>query len=111
MKKTTWRGVLPAATTLFHDDESLDLPATLAHVERMIAAGVHGVVMLGTVGENCSLGAEEKRAVIAATAKQVAGRVPVLTGVAETTTRRACEFAAEAEQSGLDGLMVLPGMV
>ena len=53
--KPTWRGVFPAAVTLLHDDQSIDFPATLAHVERLIAAGVHGLIMLGTVGENCSL--------------------------------------------------------
>ena len=52
----TWSGVFPAALTQFHADESLDLPATLRHLDALIDAGVHGMIMLGTVGENCSLG-------------------------------------------------------
>jgi len=106
-----WQGVFPALTTQFRGDESLDLPATLAHVEAMLEAGVDGLVLLGTVGENCSLEAVEKREILKAAVDQVAGRVPVLTGVAEYTTALACRFAADALKAGVDGLMVLPGMV
>jgi 4-hydroxy-tetrahydrodipicolinate synthase len=109
--KCTWRGVFPAAVTHFRDDESLDLPATMKHLDAMIAAGIHGLIMLGTVGENCSLEYAEKLEVLRATVKHVAGRVPVLTGVAECSTRLACRFAADAEQLGVNGLMVLPAMV
>src|SRR3546814_4066672 len=79
-----WQGVFPAATTQFASDAAVDLEATTAHLERLIRAGVHGLVMLGTVGENCSLSAEEKRSVVAAAVKTAAGRVPVIAGVAET---------------------------
>ena len=107
----TWRGVFPAVTTAFNDDQTLDLAGTLVQVERLLAAGVHGLVMLGTVGENCSLEAEEKREVLRATVEQVGNRVPVLSGVAEYTTDQACRFAADCQAIGLDGLMVLPAMV
>ena len=106
-----WSGVFPAATTQFHQDQALDLPATLAHLDTMIDAGVHGLIMLGTVGENCSLEYAEKLEVLKATVDHVAGRVPVLTGVAECTTALACRFARDAQQAGVDGLMVLPAMV
>jgi 4-hydroxy-tetrahydrodipicolinate synthase len=89
----------------------LDLPATTEHVGRLLDAGVHGLVMLGTVGENCSLDYEEKLAVLDATAERVGGRAPLLTGVAECTTRKACQFARDAQMAGATGLMVLPGMV
>ncbi|WP_435015916.1 dihydrodipicolinate synthase family protein [Tundrisphaera sp. TA3] len=107
----TWQGVFPAACTQFREDESLDIPATLEHVEAMLAAGIDGLVMLGTVGENCSLEAVEKRELLKATVDHVAGRVPVLSGVAEYTTALACRFAADALRIGADGLMVLPAMV
>lgn len=107
----TWRGVFPAVVTFFHDDESLDYPGTLTHVDRMIAGGCHGLIMLGTVGENCSIEAHEKRELLKATVAHVGGRVPVLTGVAEYTTRLACKFAEDAGRLGVDGLMVLPAMV
>jgi 1-pyrroline-4-hydroxy-2-carboxylate deaminase len=111
MKSVRWRGVFPAATTEFRRDQSLDLPATLAHLDRMIEGGAHGLILLGTVGENCSLEPREKLDVLRAGVEHVAGRVPVLTGVAECTTALACRFAAEAQKAGVDGLMVLPAMV
>jgi 4-hydroxy-tetrahydrodipicolinate synthase len=108
---TPWRGVFPAVTTSFHPDESLDLPGTREQIERLVAAGVHGMILLGTVGENCSLLPEEKVAVLKLGVETVAGRMPVLTGVAETTTAGACRYVAAAEKAGVDGLMVLPAMV
>jgi 1-pyrroline-4-hydroxy-2-carboxylate deaminase len=108
---TMWRGVFPAVTTQFHDDGRLDLEGTAAHLEKLIAAGVHGLVMLGTVGENCSLEYREKLDVLRASVGRVERRVPVLTGVAECSTALACRFAADAQAAGADGLMVLPAMV
>jgi dihydrodipicolinate synthase/N-acetylneuraminate lyase len=108
---TTWRGVFPAVTTSFHDDQSIDLPATLAHVDRLIASGAHGLIFLGTVGENCSLESGEKRELLQAAVARVGRRLPVLTGVAAYTTGLACRFAHEAARLGVDGLMVLPAMV
>ena len=83
MENINWNGVFPAATTHFKDDHSLDLPATTQHVEVMIEAGIHGVIMLGTVGENSSLEYSEKLDVLKATVEAVDNRIPVLTGVAE----------------------------
>lgn len=109
--KVDWRGVFPALMTEFKADESLDLEATAAHVEAMLAAGVHGLVMLGTLGENVSLAPEEKRAVIEMATKTVAGRVPVLSGVSEFTTPTACAYVRDIERLGAHGAMVLPPMV
>ena len=106
-----WHGVFPAVTTQFHDDQSLTLDGTGRHIEKLLAAGVHGVIMLGTVGENCSLEPNEKLDVLRAAIKQIRGRVPVLTGVAECSTSAACGFAVAAKKAGVDGLMVLPAMV
>ena len=106
-----WRGVFPAATTQFHTDHSIDFKGTLTHLDAMIDAGIHGLIMLGTVGENCSLEYSEKLELLKAAVHHVAGRVPVLCGVAECTTTLACRFAHAAEQVGANGLMVLPAMV
>lgn len=108
---TNWHGVFPAVTTQFTSAQALDLEATSRHLEKLIEAGVHGIIMLGTVGENCSLEPAEKLAVLQAAVRQVRGRVPVLTGVAECTTALACRFAVEANKAGVNGLMVLPAMV
>jgi len=106
-----WKGVFPAITTQFHPDQSLNLEGTAKHLEAMIRAGIHGVVFLGTVGENTALEYQEKLTILHEMKQVVAGRIPMLTGVAEYTTALACRFAQEAERIGLDGLMVLPAMV
>ena len=109
--KVTWQGVFPAITTQFKQDQSLDLAATANHLEAMIQAGIHGVVFLGTVGENTALEYHEKLTILHEMKGAVRGRIPMLTGVAEYTTALACRFARDAEKIGLDGLMVLPCMV
>jgi 1-pyrroline-4-hydroxy-2-carboxylate deaminase len=109
--RVNWQGVFPAALTQFKADQALDIPATLKHLDAMLAAGIDGLIMLGTVGENCSLDYQEKLSVLRATVDHVAGRVPVLSGVAEYTTTLACRFAADARKAGVNGLMVLPCMV
>jgi 4-hydroxy-tetrahydrodipicolinate synthase len=106
-----WSGVFPAATTQFQQDLAIDIRSTLSHVDRMIAAGIHGLIMLGTVGENCSLEYAEKIELLKSTVDHVAGRIPVLSGVAECTTALACRFARDAKRIGASGLMVLPAMV
>jgi 4-hydroxy-tetrahydrodipicolinate synthase len=106
-----WSGVFPATTTQFARDERLDVRATQQVVDALIADGVNGIICMGTVGENCSLSAEEKRTVLTAVKEVTRGRVPVLTGVAEYTTALAVAYARDAEKIGADGLMVLPAMV
>jgi 4-hydroxy-tetrahydrodipicolinate synthase len=106
-----WAGVFPAATTQFDSTLQLSLPATQAVQVALVRDGVHGLVVLGTVGENNSLNPDEKRAVLAATVEAVGGKVPIITGVSEFTTANAVAFARDAERIGVDGLMVLPAMV
>ena len=107
----SWKGVFPAITTQFRPDLSQDLEATARHLEIMIQAGIHGVVLLGTVGENNGQEYAEKLTLIREMLSLVKGRIPVLTGVAEYSTSLAARFARDAEKLGVDGLMVLPGMV
>jgi len=109
--KIRWNGVYPAVTTAFAPDQSLDLAATAAHCDAMVRAGMHGLVVLGTVGENHSLEYAEKLEVLRSAVDAGDGRVPVLAGVAHNTTAQACRFARDAEQIGADGLMLLPAMV
>lgn len=111
MNKTEWAGVFPAVTTQFMQDQWLDIEATQRHIETLISSGADGLIMLGTVGENCSLGADEKREVLRAAKEAAAGRLPILSGVAEYTTALAADFARDCENIGIDGLMVLPCMV
>ncbi|TLZ16875.1 MAG: dihydrodipicolinate synthase family protein [Gammaproteobacteria bacterium] len=107
----SWSGVFPAATTQFGADLALDATATSAVQAALVRDGVHGVVLLGTVGENNSLTAEEKRTVLKGAVETVGGRVPLIAGVSELTTASAVAYARDAERIGVDGLMVLPAMV
>jgi 1-pyrroline-4-hydroxy-2-carboxylate deaminase len=107
----TWAGVFPAATTQFNRDLEVDLRATQEVQAALVRDGVHGMVLLGTVGENNSLDAGEKRAVLQAAVEAVGGKVPLIAGVSEFTTASAQAYARDAERIGVDGLMVLPAMV
>jgi 1-pyrroline-4-hydroxy-2-carboxylate deaminase len=109
--QVNWAGVFPAATTQFAPDLSIDLAATQKVQDALVREGVHGLIIMGTVGENNSLEADEKRDVLRAAVESVAGRVPVIVGVSEMDTKRAIAFARDAEKIGADGLMLLPAMV
>ena len=110
MAKPFWSGVFPAITTQMKRDGSLDMKATANHIEELLASGVSGLVMLGSLGENQMLTAEEKRQVLALGVEVVDGRVPVLSGVAETSTAEAVLYAQDCERLGADGFMVMPAM-
>jgi 1-pyrroline-4-hydroxy-2-carboxylate deaminase len=107
----SWSGVFPAATTQFTHELAVDLAATQDVQRALVRDGVHGLVLLGTVGENNSLSADEKRAVLQAAVEAAGGKVPIITGVSEFTTANAVAYARDAERIGVSGLMVLPAMV
>lgn len=109
--KPFWSGVFPAITTQMHEDGSLDLAATAAHADALIDSGVSGLVFLGSLGENQSLAPTEKRDLMAAMIEAVDGRVPVLSGVAESSLAEACRYARDLEALGADGYMLMPPMV
>jgi len=109
--KPDWSGVFPAVTTQFRDDLSLDIDATARVMEGLIRDGVSGLIVCGTVGENCSLTRDEKIAVMEAGKAVARGRVPVLSGIAEFTSAFAIGMAKEAARIGLNGVMVMPALV
>jgi 4-hydroxy-tetrahydrodipicolinate synthase len=111
MRQMNWSGVFPAATTQFDADLAVDLAATQAVQSALVRDGVHGLVLLGTVGEGNSLDAAEKRVVLRGAVEAVGGRVPLIAGVSELTTAAAVAYARDAERIGIDALMVLPAMV
>lgn len=108
--QVNWKGVFPAVTTKLKDDGSLDHDAIRSGLNRLIDNGVGGVVMMGMVGENAQLTPDEKRAVLTIAVETVAGRVPVISGLAETSTAAAVQFAQDAQALGVQGLMVFPGL-
>ena len=85
----TWSGVFPAATTQFDTEMQVDLPATQRVQKALLDDGVHGLVLMGTVGEGNSLSADEKRSVLRAAVEVSAGKAPVIVGVSEFTTATA----------------------
>jgi 4-hydroxy-tetrahydrodipicolinate synthase len=106
-----WEGVFPAVTTQFRSDMSLDVDATRGVMDRLIRDGVSGLIVCGTVGENCSLDKREKTIVLEAARDVARGRVPVIAGIAEYTTAFAIDMAKEARRIGVDGIMVMPALV
>ncbi len=107
----TWSGVYPAATTQFAADGSVDIDATQRVLAALADDGVHGLILLGTCGENNSLEPIEKSAILRAAVEAIGGRLPLITGISAFTTDQAIAYAREAEAIGVDGLMVLPAMV
>ena len=105
-----WEGVMPAVTTKFTDSDTLDLKMFETNINAQLDAGVHGIVLGGTLGEASTLLDSEKSVLIQETVKIVNGRVPVLMNVAEQSTRGAIAAAQKAEDDGAKGLMMLPPM-
>ena len=109
--KPHWQGVFPAITTQMFKDGSLDLAATVRHAEALIESGVTGLIFLGSLGENQAMTASEKRGVMETMIGAVKGRVPVLSGVAESSTDEAVRYVRDLEKLGADGCMLMPAML
>jgi 4-hydroxy-tetrahydrodipicolinate synthase len=105
-----WKGVMPAVTTQFTANDELDLEMFKINIKAQLDAGVHGIVLGGTLGEASTLSDEERRILTIKTVKLVKGKVPVLMNIAEQTTKAAINLAKTAEEDGAKGLMMLPPM-
>ncbi|PKA82580.1 4-hydroxy-tetrahydrodipicolinate synthase [Ulvibacter sp. MAR_2010_11] len=105
-----WKGVMPAVTTKFTENDELDLHMFKVNLKAQLEAGVHGIVLGGTLGEASTLSDEEKRILTRETVAFVNGKVPVLINIAEQTTKGAVEAATKAKEDGASGLMMLPPM-
>lgn len=106
-----WEGVIPAITTPFEEDLSVDAGALRRQVESLLAAGCTGVVALGSLGEGGSLSFDEKKALLRLCREASKGRGSLVAGVAALTTDEAARLARLGEEAGCDGLMVLPPYV
>jgi 1-pyrroline-4-hydroxy-2-carboxylate deaminase len=105
-----WKGVMPAITTQFTANDELDLEMFKVNIKAQLDAGVHGLVLGGTLGEASTLTDEERRILTRETVAFVNGKVPVLMNIAEQTTKAAINLAKTAEEDGARGLMMLPPM-
>jgi 4-hydroxy-tetrahydrodipicolinate synthase len=106
-----WQGVIPAITTPFREDLSVDEAFLKRHVDVLVRAGCTGIVALGSLGEGGALAFEEKLAVLAACREAQAGRAPLAAGIAALSTAEAVRQAQAAAEAGCGGLMVLPPYV
>jgi 4-hydroxy-tetrahydrodipicolinate synthase len=104
-----FHGVLPALITPFTEDgNALDADALAAGVERLIGAGVGGLVPGGSTGEFTTLSTAERRQLAEVTVEAAAGRVPVVVGTGALSTRETVELSVHAEQAGAAAVMVVP---
>ena len=108
--KFQWEGIMPAVTTKFTTKDTLDLAMFSQNIKAQVEAGVHGIVLGGTLGEASTLEDSEKRTLTTETVKIVAGKIPVMINIAEQTTKGAIDAANKAEEDGASGLMMLPPM-
>ncbi len=105
-----WKGVIPAVTTKFTDNDELDFAAFDINLNAQLEAGVDGFILGGSLGEASVLSDEEKFALLKHTVAFIDGKVPVILNIAEQTTKAAVSCAQKALDSGADGLMLLPPM-
>ncbi len=105
-----WQGVFPAVTTKFTPGDTLDIEMFTKNIQAQVDAGVHGIVLGGTLGEASVLTSAEKETLVKTTLQVVDGKVPVVLNIAEGSTAVAVEEARKAERWGAAGLMLLPPM-
>ena len=105
-----WKGVFPAMTTKFTGNDELDLPLFEKNLQAQLAAGIHGIIIGGTLGEASVLTLPEKEKLVKFTIEKVNGSIPVILNIAEGSTREAISQAKLGEKWGARGLMLLPPM-
>jgi 4-hydroxy-tetrahydrodipicolinate synthase len=106
-----WRGVMPAITTPFNEDLSIDHGFLAYHCRWMIDHGCTGIVTPGSLGEAATLSFDEKVAILKTCVEAAGDRAPVIAGISALGTAEATRLAHEAEAAGCKGLMVLPPYV
>lgn len=99
-------GIVPPVVTPFTEDYEVDVPSLERLLTIMLDAGIHGVFALGSTSETALLSDAQRQQVIDVTVKTVAGRVPVITGVIDTSTAAVLDHARRARDAGIDGLVV-----
>lgn len=105
-----WKGIFPALTTKFSANDELDLTLFEKNVSAQLDAGVHGLILGGSLGEGGVLTESEKEILVRHCVERVNGRVPVVLNIAESSTREAVRQVSLARKWGADGLMLLPPM-
>ncbi|WP_242691450.1 dihydrodipicolinate synthase family protein [Desertivirga arenae] len=104
----TWKGVYPAITTKFNENDEIDYEAYEKGLQGQLDAGVDGIIVSGSLGEASTLSDQEKLDLTEHTVKYVNGKVPVIFSIAEQSTKVAVYLAEKALEKGASGLMILP---
>ena len=105
-----WKGVFPALLTPFTDNDKLDLRMYEKNLQAQLDAGVHGIIIGGSLGEASTICEKEKEEMTEFSVEYINGKIPVIVNIAESTTKEAIQQAANAKRWGADGLMLLPPM-
>jgi 4-hydroxy-tetrahydrodipicolinate synthase len=105
-----WSGVFPALLTPFTKDDRLDLSMFEKNLQAQLQAGVHGIIIGGSLGEASTLTELEKEAMVRSALAICATKIPVVVNIAESVTQEAIRQAQMAQSWGADGLMLLPPM-
>jgi 1-pyrroline-4-hydroxy-2-carboxylate deaminase len=106
-----WKGVMPAITTCFNADLTIDHGFVAEHCAWILESGCSGIVALGSLGEGATLSYEEKLQLLRTCRKAVNGRAPLVAAISSLTTAESVALAKAAHDLGCDGLMVLPPYV
>lgn len=106
-----WTGVMPAITTAFHPDFSVDHQVVARHAQWLIENGCTGIICLGSLGEAATLAFPEKVKVLNTVVDALGGKSPVVAAISALSTAEAVELAKAAQGAGCAGLMILPPYV
>ena len=102
------RGIIVPMVSPLSDIDTLDVLTLERLVEHLIAGGVHGLFLLGTCGEEPSLSYRLRRDLISRTCRQVAGRVPVVVGITDSSVVESAAIGAHAADAGADAVVIAP---
>lgn len=102
------RGIIPPMVTPLRERDVLDREGLERLIEHILAGGVHGLFILGTTGEGPSLAYRTRQQLIEATCEQVAGRVPVLVGITDSSFVESVNLAEFAADAGAQAVVLAP---
>jgi 1-pyrroline-4-hydroxy-2-carboxylate deaminase len=111
MQPRDWAGVLPAITTPFNADLTIDEPALVAHVSWLMGTGCRGIVALGSLGESATLTFAEKVRILEICRRAMGKGTLLVAGIAGLATAECVALAKAAQAAGCDGIMALPAYV
>jgi 4-hydroxy-tetrahydrodipicolinate synthase len=104
---TKFRGIFPAALTMFDKDNNLDEDATARHWDWLIRQGIDGLVIAGTSGEFIALENDERVRLFELARQVVAGRVPLIYGSGHYSTKLSIEMSQAAQRLGADAIILI----